>query len=75
VLLDALGEAGRLGWSRISVDSVSLRATKGGTIQAQTHRPGKAGSKLHVAAEATGIPLAVVLAAANPHDPTLFAPC
>lgn len=34
---------------------------------------GKAGSKLHLAADNSGIPLAVVLTAANPHDSTLFA--
>jgi transposase len=36
VLLDQLGEAGRLDWRRISVDAVSLRATKKGSTPAQT---------------------------------------
>jgi transposase len=36
VLLDALGEAGRLDWSRVSVDSVSLRAANGEATPAQT---------------------------------------
>jgi transposase len=36
VLLDELGEAGRIDWSRISVDTVSLRAIKRGTTPAQT---------------------------------------
>jgi transposase len=36
VLLDQLGEAGRLDWRRISVDSVSLRAVKKGSTPAQT---------------------------------------
>lgn len=35
VLLDELGEAGRIDWSRISVDTVSLRAIKRGTTPAQ----------------------------------------
>lgn len=30
-LLDELGEAGRIDLDRVAVDSVSLRATKGGT--------------------------------------------
>jgi hypothetical protein len=34
VLLDELGEAGRVDWSRVSVDSFSLRATRG-TMLAQ----------------------------------------
>jgi transposase len=29
-LLDELGEAGQLDWSRVSVDSFSLRAARGG---------------------------------------------
>ena len=36
VLLDQLGEAGRLDWRRVSVDSVSLRAVKKGRTPAQT---------------------------------------
>jgi transposase len=36
VLLDKLGETGRLDWRRVSVDSVSLRATKKGSTPAQT---------------------------------------
>lgn len=36
VLLDELGEAGRIDWRRVSVDSVSLRAAKGGSTPAQT---------------------------------------
>ena len=36
VLLDALGEAGRIDWSRVSVDSVSMRAVKRGSTPAQT---------------------------------------
>ena len=36
VLLDKLGEASRLDWRRVSVDSVSLRATKKGPTPAQT---------------------------------------
>jgi transposase len=36
VLLDHLGEAGRIDWRRVSVDSVSLRAVKKGSTPAQT---------------------------------------
>jgi transposase len=36
VLLDQLGEAGRLDWRRVSVDTASLRAVKKGSTPAQT---------------------------------------
>src|SRR3954465_3646911 len=36
VLLDELGEAGRIDWRRVSVDSVSLRAVKRGRTPVQT---------------------------------------
>jgi transposase len=36
VLLDRLGEAGRIDLGRVSVDSASLRALKGGRTPAQT---------------------------------------
>jgi transposase len=36
VLLDQLGEAGRIDLNRVSVDSASLRALKGGRTPAQT---------------------------------------
>jgi transposase len=41
LLLDELGAAGGLDWSRVIVDSFSLRAT-GGTRWAQPGRPGQA---------------------------------
>jgi transposase len=40
VLLDELGEAGRLDWSRVSVDSFSLRAARGGP---RWRKPGRSG--------------------------------
>ena len=40
LLLDELGEAGQLDWSRISVDSVSLRAVRGGPVW---RKPGRSG--------------------------------
>jgi transposase len=61
VLLDELGEAGRIDLERVSVDSFSLRVDRG-----------KAGSKLHLAGEAGGLPLAVILSAANANDSTML---
>jgi transposase len=42
VLLDELGAAGLLDWSRVSVDSTSLRATRGGPHRRKPGRPGQA---------------------------------
>src|SRR5215208_4427610 len=42
VLLDELGAAGLLDWSRVSVDSASLRAVRGGPDRRKPGRPGQA---------------------------------
>jgi transposase len=42
VLLDELGAAGLLDWSRASVDSASLRAVRGGPSGRKPGRPGQA---------------------------------
>src|SRR5829696_6166291 len=41
-LLNELGTAGQLDWSRVSVDSVSLRAVRGGPVWRKPGRPGQA---------------------------------
>jgi hypothetical protein len=53
-------------WSGVSVDSFSLRAVKGDLTGANPTDRGNAGSKLHVAGEAGGLPLSVILSAAAP---------
>jgi transposase len=47
LLLDELGAAGRVDLERVSVDSFSLRAVKGGLTGANPTDRGKADSKLH----------------------------
>jgi len=42
LLLDELGAAGLLDWSRVSVDSASLRAVRGGPSGRKPGRPGQA---------------------------------
>jgi transposase len=42
VLLDDLGAAGLLDWSRVSVDSASLRAVRGGPVWRKPGRSGQA---------------------------------
>jgi transposase len=72
VLLDELGEAGGLDWSRVSVDSFSLRAVRGDQVGANPVDRAKPGSKLHLAADSTGLPLAVLVTAANTNDAVVF---
>jgi len=68
-LLDQLGRQGQLDWSRASLDSISVRAKRGGELTGPnpTDR-GKPGSKYHLLTDRRGIPLAVGLSAANTHD-------
>src|SRR4051812_48102732 len=72
-LLNRLGRAGLIDWSRCSLDAASLPAKAGGehTGPNPTDR-GKSGSKRHIVVERQGIPLAVLLSAANVHDSTLL---
>ena len=74
VLLDRLGEAGRIDLGRVSVDSASLRALKAGAhTGANPVDRGKRGSKLHLAGDnGAGVPLVVLLTAANIPDGVLL---
>ncbi|MDP9426254.1 MAG: IS5 family transposase [Actinomycetota bacterium] len=69
VLLDRLGQGDRIDWSRACLDSASVAAKKGGEAVGKnpTDR-GKPGSKRHLVSDRGGVPLAVVLTAANVHD-------
>ncbi|CAA9455250.1 MAG: Mobile element protein [uncultured Rubrobacteraceae bacterium] len=68
-LLDHLGEADRIDWSRASLDSASVAAPRGGkeTGSNPTDR-GKQGSKRHLVVDGAGVPLAMKHTAANVHD-------
>jgi transposase len=74
-LLNWLGDLGRIDWTRASLDSTSVRAKRGGedTGPNPVDR-GKAGSKFHLLVDRQGIPLAVLLSAANVHDSKLLEP-
>ena len=69
VLLDRLGEADQVAWSRASLDSASVPAPGGGadTGPNPTDR-GKSDPKRHVVVDRQGIPLTVIHPAANVHD-------
>ncbi|HEV2125459.1 MAG TPA: IS5 family transposase [Chloroflexota bacterium] len=73
-LLDRLGEAERIDWSRASLDSSSIPAKKGGQLVGPnpTDR-GKPGTKRHVGGDRGGIPRAALLTSANRHDSVVFA--
>src|SRR5690242_15733398 len=72
-LLDRLGKAGLIDWSRCSLDAASLPAKAGGAATGPnpTDR-GKPGSKRHLVVDRQGIPLAVLPTAANVHDSTVL---
>ena len=74
-VLNWLGDEGAIDWSRASVDSLSVRAKRGGddTGPNAVDR-GKCGSKYHLVVDRNGIPLAVGLSAANVHDSKLLEP-
>ncbi|MGP3978247.1 IS5 family transposase [Streptomyces sp. 8N114] len=69
VVLDELGATGELDWSRCVIDSVSVRAAKGGPLTGPnpTDR-GKLGSKIHLVTDRNGLPLSLGISGANAHD-------
>jgi transposase len=69
LLLDELGAVGALDWARVTVDSFSLRAVRGEVDRA------KPGCKLHRAAEGTGLPLSLLITAANTPERQSSRPC
>jgi transposase len=72
-VLDRLGEQGRLDWSRASVDTMSVRAKRGGPCGRKSRRSWQARIKLHLVCEGGGLPLTAIVTAANASDTTLFA--
>ncbi|MCA1701976.1 MAG: IS5 family transposase [Actinobacteria bacterium] len=72
-LLDRLGQADRIDWSRACLDSASIPAKKGAppTGPNPTDR-GKPGTKRHVVADRAGVPLARLVSGANRHDSAVF---
>ncbi|MFE1288938.1 IS5 family transposase [Streptomyces sp. NPDC058751] len=68
LVLDELGSRGELDWSRCVIDSVNMRALKGGLTGPNPVDRGKYGSKIHLITERTGLPLSVGISGANMHD-------
>ncbi|KAA6213430.1 IS5 family transposase [Streptomyces albofaciens JCM 4342] len=75
VLLDQLGAIGGVDWSRCAIDSISVRAVKGGPLTGPnpTDR-GKNGAKVHVICDRNGLPISVGISAANVHDSQALIP-
>jgi transposase len=73
VVLDRLGEQGRLEWDRAAVDAMSVRAKGGGDhVGANPVDRGKPGSKLHLVCDGGGLPLTAAVTAANVNDTIMF---
>ena len=69
VLLDRLGETERIDWERASLDSASIPAKRGVQKPERIRQiKERKGTKRHLASDLRGVPLAVMLSAANVHD-------
>lgn len=73
-MLTRLNVAGGIDWSRAVVDSISVRALKGDLTGPSPVDRGKPGSKIHILCDRRGIPLTVLLSAANTPDADLLFP-
>ncbi|MFD0692461.1 IS5 family transposase, partial [Actinomadura fibrosa] len=75
LVLDELGARGELDWSRCAIDSVSVRASKGGNLTGPNPVDrGKPGSKIHLLVDRAGLPLSVGISTANTHDKLALQP-
>ncbi|WP_433232805.1 IS5 family transposase [Actinomadura formosensis] len=75
LVLDELGARGELDWSRCAIDSVSVRAAKGGKLTGPNPVDrGKRGAKIHLLVDRAGLPLSVGISAAGTHDKLALEP-
>ncbi|WP_086003377.1 IS5 family transposase, partial [Nocardiopsis halotolerans] len=75
LVLDELGARGELDWSRCAIDSVNMRALKGGDLTGPNPVDrGKKGSKIHLITDRAGLPLSVAISGANTHDSQALQP-
>ncbi len=73
MMLDLLGSAGAVDWSRASVDAMQGQGGKRGDLTGPSPVDrGKPGSKIHAMSDRGGIPLSVVISAANRNDHLTF---
>ncbi|WP_241485167.1 IS5 family transposase [Nocardiopsis potens] len=75
LVLDELGSRGELDWSRCAVDSVNMRALKGGDLTGPNPVDrGKKGAKIHLITDRTGLPISMAISGANLHDSQALQP-
>ncbi|MEU4283569.1 IS5 family transposase [Nocardiopsis dassonvillei] len=75
LVLDELGSRGELDWSRCAIDSVNMRALKGGDLTGPNPVDrGKKGSKIHLITDRQGLPLSMAISGANTHDSQALQP-
>ena len=67
-VLDRLGQADRIDWSRASLDSAAVPAPGGRKDRPQPDGQRKTGLERHLVVDRAGIPLVVTHTAANIHD-------
>ena len=73
VLLDRLGGAEQIEWERASLDSAIIPAKRGGQkTGANPTDKGEWGTKRHLVVDRRGIPLSMMLTAANVRDSMVF---
>jgi DDE family transposase len=72
VLLDRLGKANHIDWSRASLASASVPAPGGRKGQAESDQSRQTGWKRHLVVDNGGVPLVVRHTAANAHDSAMF---
>ena len=68
VLLEELAQADRIDWDRAALDSAAALTPVGQETGKTPTDRGKQGTKRHLVVDAHGIPLAVLVSAANMHD-------
>jgi transposase len=68
VLLEELAQADCIDWDRAALDSAAVPAPGGKETGKNPTDRGKQGTKRHLVVDAHGIPLAVLVSAANVHD-------
>ncbi|WP_193518775.1 IS5 family transposase, partial [Nocardiopsis kunsanensis] len=75
LVLDELGARGELDWSRCAIDSVNMRALKGGDLTGPNPVDrGKKGAKIHLITDRAGLPLSMAISGANLHDSQALQP-
>ncbi|NJP35493.1 IS5 family transposase [Micromonospora thermarum] len=74
-MLQRLQAAWELDWSRAVIDSIQVRAEKGGDLTGPSPVDrGKPGSKIHAMSERGGLPLVTAVSAANTPDAAMLLP-